>query len=68
MQIHLTTATLLLITASAIGQEGSTDRLPLLHDTRFERGFTVWSSKPGAHVKLRLDCWLRPRTIIFNSQ
>jgi hypothetical protein len=35
----------------AADQEGAASRLPLLDDTRFERGFTVWSPEPGRHVK-----------------
>jgi hypothetical protein len=33
------------------GAEQPTATTPLLTDTRFERGFTVWSPKPGSHVK-----------------
>ena len=35
----------------AMGQENGLRVVPLLDDTRFERGFTVWSPKPGRHVK-----------------
>lgn len=31
--------------------EPTESTIPLLDDTRFERGFTVWSPKPGSHVK-----------------
>ncbi len=35
----------------AVGQEDRTSRtIRLLDDTRFERGFTVWSAAPGRHV------------------
>ena len=37
-------------------------RVPLLDDSRFERGFTVWSPSPGKHVK---DGIIRPNAAIF---
>ena len=33
------------------GAEQTESTIKLLDDTQFERGFTVWSPKPGSHVK-----------------
>jgi hypothetical protein len=35
----------------ATAQEDADRVVPLLDDTRFERGFIVWSPEPGSHVK-----------------
>lgn len=34
-----------------VGEENAARVVSLLDDTRFERGFNVWSPKPGRHVK-----------------
>ncbi len=39
------------LTAVADGQEHATRVVRLLDDTRFERGFVVWSPKSGSHVR-----------------
>ena len=44
-------ACLLTVVAIAEAAEQTTATVPLLTDTRFERGFNVWSPKPGSHVK-----------------
>lgn len=44
-------AYLLTTALMANGAEKPVTTTPLLTDTRFERGFTVWSPKPGSHVK-----------------
>jgi hypothetical protein len=36
---------------AAYGREDPQREIPLLDDTRFERGFLVWSPQPGSHVK-----------------
>ncbi len=42
----------LTILAASAGASGQVpDRVPLLDDTRFEHGLTVWSPVPGKHVK-----------------
>lgn len=46
-----TFACLWLAAVIAHGAEQPATTAPLLTDTRFERGFTVWSPKPGSHVK-----------------
>ncbi len=55
-------AVLLIISASwtttVDGDESGTRVVPLLDDTRFERGFIVWSPKPGSHVR---DGLIQPR-------
>jgi len=40
-----------LLTTIAKGEENAARVVPLLDDTRFERGFNVWSPQPGRHVK-----------------
>lgn len=40
---------LLMVAAGVAEQTEST--IVLLDDTRFERGFTIWSAKPGSHIQ-----------------
>jgi hypothetical protein len=39
------------VNTSPLPEYGYDRLVPLLDDARFERGFTVWSPKPGRHVK-----------------
>ena len=52
MVTRLTLIVILVLSSSvlAIAQENAARVVPLLDDTRFERGFTVWSPEPGRHV------------------
>ncbi|MGM0487566.1 MAG: hypothetical protein ACQESR_12505 [Planctomycetota bacterium] len=48
----------LALLASAAAVACAEQVIPLLDDTRFERGFTVWSPEPGSHVS---QGGIRPR-------